>query len=212
MSIDYGERLQDYLDELVPERPSEVQRMEAYAEEHGFPIIGPASGYFCYQTARLAGATSVFELGSGYGYSTYWFARAVAENGGGRVHHVVWDKELSQRARRHMDALGYGDLVAYHVSEAVAQLRRTEGPFDLIFSDINKDAYPESLDVIETKLRPGGVLIVDNMIWSGRIFDEEDTSAGTEGIREFTRRVTESPGWIASVVPIRDGLMVAVRQ
>lgn len=212
MSIEYGERLQDYLDELVPERPSEVQKMEAYAEEHGFPIIGPASGYLCYQIARMIQAQSIFELGSGYGYSTYWLARAVAENGGGRVHHVVWDADLSRRAQNHMAALGYGDLIAYHVSEAVEQLQQTEGPFDLIFNDINKAAYPQSLEVIETKLRPGGVLIIDNMIWSGRIFDEEDTSEATEGVREFTRRVTESSQWIASLAPIRDGLIIAYKQ
>lgn len=207
-SVQVGE----YLDELVPQRFPELAAMEEYARETGFPIIGAASGYLCYLLARMLGARRVFELGSGYGYSTAWFARAVRENGGGSVHHVVWDEGLSQRARKHLDALGFGDIIQYQVGEAVQELREAEGPFDLIFNDIDKHGYPNSLPVIEQKLRPGGVLIVDNMLWHGRIFDPTDTSDDTQGVREFTRRITTDPAWIASLVPIRDGLIVAYKQ
>jgi predicted O-methyltransferase YrrM len=207
--------LHEYLDSLVPPRPPEMQAMEAYANEVDFPIVGPASGYLCYQIARMIGARRIFELGSGYGYSTAWFARAVQENGGkgdGVVHHVVWDEDLSRRARGHLGALGLDGLVKYHVGEAVQALRETPGPFDLIFNDINKDGYPASLPVIAEKLRPGGVLIIDNMIWHGRIFDTNDQDASTVGVREFTRRVTTDPGWAATLVPLRDGLIVAYKQ
>ena len=77
-----------YLDGLVPSRPAEMMAMEAEAERTDFPIIGPAAGYFCYLITRLIGARSVFGLGSGFGYSTAWFARAVKENGGGTVYHT----------------------------------------------------------------------------------------------------------------------------
>ena len=96
-----------------------------------------------------------------------------------------------------------------HLVEA---LRSQDGSFDLIFNDIDKHAYPASLPVIESKLRPGGVLIVDNMLWSGRIFDARDTSADTEGVREVTRMLTTSPRWTTSIIPIRDGVVIAVRQ
>ncbi|MEJ2749774.1 MAG: O-methyltransferase [Anaerolineae bacterium] len=211
MSSDYDEQLQTYLDELVPVRPLELQAMEAYAVKHQFPIIGPASGQFCYQITRLVGARRVFELGSGYGYSTAWFARGVQENGGGNVYHVVWDAELSNQAKGHLSKLGFDGTVTYIVSEAVQALRQTDGPFDLIFLDINKDAYPKSLPVIEEKLRPGGVLIVDNTLWHGRIFDESDHSPATNAIREFTQLITTSPDWIVSLVPIRDGLIIATK-
>jgi predicted O-methyltransferase YrrM len=212
MSIEYNDQLRDYLDRLTPTRPAEMQAMEAYAEEHRFPIIGPASGQLCYQITRMINARRVFELGSGYGYSTAWFARGVQENGGGEVYHVVWDEDLSQKARSHLNALGYGDIVTYRVSEAVQALRETAGPFDLIFNDINKEAYPESLPIIEEKLRSGGVLIIDNIIWSGRIFDTNDHSPGTEGVREFTRLITNDSRWIVSLIPIRDGLIVAYKK
>jgi len=200
-----------YLDDLVPERPPELRDMERIAESTNFPIVGPASGQLCYLVARMIGARRVFELGSGYGYSTAWFARAVRENGGGEVHHVVWDADLSTRARQHLAQLGYADLVRYHVAEAVETLRAAEGPFDLIFNDITKRDYPASIDVILPKLRRGGVLIIDNLLWSGRILDAGDQSPDTEGVRAVTRRIMETSDWIASIVPVRDGVLVAYR-
>jgi caffeoyl-CoA O-methyltransferase len=201
-----------YLDGLVPPRPPEMQSMEEYARKINFPIIGPASGYVCYQVARMTGARRVFEMGSGFGYSTAWFAKAVAENGGGEVFHVVWDEELSKQARQHLAALGYNGSIRYHVGEAVQTLRETPGPFDIIFNDIDKEAYADSLPVIESKLRKGGVLIVDNMLWSGRVFDENDKSPSTSGIRRLTDMITHSPEWIVSVMPVRDGVMMAYKK
>jgi predicted O-methyltransferase YrrM len=213
MAIDLiAPRVAEHLESLVAPRPPELQRMEAHARETGFPIIGPVAGHFCYLVARLAGARRVFEMGSGFGYSTAWFARAVRENGGEEVHHVVWDENLTGQARQHLGALGFDDLIRYHTAEAVETLRATPGTFDLIFNDIDKKSYPASLSVIREKLRPGGVLIVDNLLWHGRIFDAQDRTPDTAGVRELTRRVMRDPDWIASIVPIRDGLLVARRK
>ncbi len=209
--MDYAE-IQDFLVGLVPTRPTELQEMEEYGERAHFPIIGPAAGHFCYQIARMIRAQSICEMGSGYGYSTAWFAKAVKENGGGVVHHVVWDQKLSDEAANHLSRLGYKDLVQYHVEEAVETLREVPGPFDLVFCDINKAGYPEALPVIKEKLRPGGVLITDNIIWHGRIFDRADMSEDTNGVREFTRMITQDPDWIVSVLPIRDGVMLAYKK
>ena len=211
MVINWNNQLRDYLNNLVPQRPPELQVMEAYAKEHHFPIIGPASGQFCYQMTRLIGAKRVFELGSGYGYSTAWFAKGVRDNGGGQVYHVVWHEGLSNQAKGHLGRLGFDAIVSYIVDEAVQVLREVDGLFDLIFMDINKDAYPAALPVITEKLRPGGVLIVDNMLWSGRIFDQTDQSPATAAIREFTQLITDSPNWIVSLAPIGDGLILATR-
>ncbi len=186
--------------------------MERYAAETGFPIIGPAAGQMCYVLTRMNGARRVFEMGSGYGYSTAWFARAVQENGGGEVYHVVWHEDLSQRARRHLAALGYDGLIRYRVGEAVQTLRETPGPFDVIFNDIDKEGYPGSVPVIAEKLRPGGLLIVDNLLWHGQVLDPDDHMASTEAIREMTRILTTDREWITSIVPIRDGVLVALKQ
>src|SRR5437867_12575773 len=113
-------RVSAYLDELVPPRPPRLAELEAEARRTGFPIIGPATGQLCYLLARLSGARRVFELGSGFGYSTAWFARAVKEYGGGTVHHVVWDADVSRRARENLSALGLADVVQFHVVDALA--------------------------------------------------------------------------------------------
>ena len=201
-----------YLDDLVPPRHPVLAEMEAKAARDNFPIIGPSCGHLCYLLARLTGARQIFELGSGFGYSTAWFARAVQENGGGLVHHVVWDEALSAKARQYLGRMHLDNLVRFHVGEAVATLRETPGPFDLVFNDIDKRGYPDSLNVIAERLRPGGLLIVDNLLWSGKILDLADSSADTQGVRELTQRVYGDRDWIPAIVPLRDGMLVAVRK
>lgn len=209
--IDY-QSVQEYLLGLVPPREPELQRMEEYAEQNDFPIIGPVCGYYCYQLARMMNARSIFELGSGYGYSTAWFARAVRENGGGVVHHTVWDDDLSKRAREHLSALGLADLVQFHNAEAMETLRQTPGPFDIIFNDIEKEDYPGSLPLTKEKLRHGGILIIDNMLWYGKVLDPDNQEGSTEAIHRFTRDITTDLDWIVSLIPARDGMIVAYKK
>lgn len=202
-------RLTDYLDSLVPSRDPVMEEMEAYAREVRFPIIGTAAGYCNYILARMIGARQIFELGSGYGYSTAWFAKAVRENGGGVVHHVVWDNDLSSKARGYLGRLGYDDIVQFHVGEAVETLKNTQGTFDMMFNDIDKHGYPASIPVIKEKLKPGGILLIDNMLWHGAIFDETDQSPNTIGVQEVTRMLTTDPDFKSTLIPIRDGMIMA---
>src|SRR3990172_793224 len=201
--------LTEFLENLVPPRPPELKKMEAYAEERDFPIIGPICGHLCYQIARTLGAKRIFEMGSGFGYSTAWFARAVQENGGSEVCHVVWDEELSNKARVHLKALGYENMVKYVIGEAIQTLHAASGTFDLIFMDIDKQDYVKAVPVIYDKLRVNGILIIDNILWSGRIFDENDQSPATNAIREITGMLTNNDRWLTSVIPVRDGLLAA---
>lgn len=214
--MDYWQ-IQDYLEGLLPPRAPELAAMEAYAKERDFPIIGPVSGQLCYLVARLCGATRVFELGSGFGYSTAWFAQAVTDNladgapahaQDAVVHHTVWDDALSAQARTHIAAMGFGDLVKFHIGEAVEALTRSDGPFDLIFMDIDKQGYPGAIDEIQRKLRPGGVLIVDNMLWNGRVYDTGNSEPETVAIRRLGE-LTSGSAWTPIIVPVRDGVLVA---
>jgi predicted O-methyltransferase YrrM len=202
----------DYLNALARHGDPVLTRLEEEARGERFPIIGPPAGQFCYMIARLIGAKRIFELGSGFGYSTIWFAKAVRDNGGGSVWHTVWDEGLSQRARKNVAEAGLSDIVQFHMGEAVAALRETPGPFDLIFNDIDKHGYPGSLPLIKERLRPGGVLIIDNMLWHGALFDAADTSENTEGVRAVTRLIYEDRDWIPSLIPIRDGMITAMKQ
>ena len=200
-----------YIEHLVPPRPLPLKHMEASAANEGFPIVGPAVGYTCYQLTRMLRPRNVFELGSGFGYSTAWFALALRENGGGVVHHTVLDESLSLMAREHLSALGVSDLVRYHVGESIACLKESRERFDMIFSDIAKRSYPESLPVIEDKLRLHGALLVDNLLWQGRVMDVNDTSPDTLGVRHFTEMVTKSRNWVATLLPAGDGLLLAYK-
>src|SRR5213592_1231650 len=136
-------RVAAYLDELVPPRHPRLAELEVEARRTGFPIIGPATGHLCYLLTRLSNARHVFELGSGFGYSTAWFARAVKENGGGIVHHVVWDDRLSRQARENLAVLGLADVVQFHVGEAVATLQQAPGPFRRHLQRYRQAGLPE---------------------------------------------------------------------
>lgn len=203
----------DYLNQLARHGDPVLTRLEEEAKAERFPIIGPPAGQLCHLAARMIGARRICELGSGFGYSTLWFARAVRETAGseGEVIHTVWDEGLSQRARRNVEEAGYTDLVRFHVGEAVGILKGLDGPFDLIFNDIDKEGYPASLPEIKRKLRVGGLLIIDNMLWHGRIFDDNDHDASTQGVRRFTSDLWADADFAKQLVPIRDGLILALK-
>jgi caffeoyl-CoA O-methyltransferase len=217
-NIDYA-RMQRYLESLVPPRPPELAAMEQQAVREGFPIIGTVSGQVCYFLARLIGARRIFELGSGFGYSTAWFAQAVRDGGGAPgdavVHHTVWEQALSDEARRHLDALGLGDLVRYHVGEAVAALEAhldgpdADAPFDIVFMDIDKTGYLGALPAIRRALRPGGLLLVDNLLWDGRVWDPADQAPDTQSLRALAQTLADDPAWVSIIVPVRDGILAA---
>lgn len=207
----YHPHLPNYLESLTPPRHPILQAMEAHAQATNFPIVGPVVGQFFYLITRLTGATRVFELGSGFGYSTAWFALAVRENGGGEVHHVVWDENLSKQAQEFLRGLDLLDIVRFHVGEAVQTLQQVGGEYDLIFCDIDKDGYPASWQVVKRHLRVGGVALYDNMLWSGRIWDDSDTSAATQGVRELTRIIAEDSDCAFSLLPLRDGVLMAMK-
>ena len=201
----------DYIDSLVPSRPSEMQAMETEAEWTNFPIIGPASGYLCYQVARMISAKRVFELGSGFGYSTAWFARAVTENGGGEVYHVVWDEDLSRQARTHLTALGYDEHYSLPCGGGGANPARNVRSLRPDLQRHRQGRLSQLASGYRRETSPGGVLIVDNMLWHGRIFDGKDQTPATKGIRKLTGLLTRSPEWVTSLVPVRDGVMLAYK-
>jgi predicted O-methyltransferase YrrM len=206
-----SQELVDYLNQLSCHGDPVLERMEAEAQRERFPIIGPAAGRFCHLAARMIGAKRIFELGSGYGYSTLWFARAVREAGGGEVYHTVWDQELSDRAKANVEEAGFSDLVKFHMGEAVAHLQETPGPFDVIFNDIDKHGYPASFPIMKEKLRVGGIILIDNMLWHGQAWDLRDASPNTLGVREVTRLIWEDADFVKQLVPLRDGMICALK-
>ncbi|RMD68503.1 MAG: methyltransferase domain-containing protein, partial [Gammaproteobacteria bacterium] len=132
--------IEGYLHRWQPAPDPVLQAMEKVAEERRFPIIGPLVGRLCEQLARLMQARHIFEMGSGFGYSTYWFARALPDDG--KVIHTDWDPQKSEEARTWLRRGGLEERVQFEVGDACQILERFAGPFDIIFIDIDKEAYP----------------------------------------------------------------------
>lgn len=201
-------RIDEYLRALAPPADAVRDEMERLAAAHRFPIIGPAVGQLCHVLARAVGARSVFECGSGFGYSTWWFCRAVGE--GGTVVHTDGSIGNSMQARDFLLRAGLASRVRFEVGDAREILARTEGPFDVIFNDIDKEGYPDVLPLVRAKLRVGGLFICDNMLWFGRVLAPAE-DPDTRGIQELTRLLAGAGDFATTLVPLRDGVSVSVR-
>jgi caffeoyl-CoA O-methyltransferase len=153
-----------------------LEEMEELARKKGFPIVGAHAGRLLGILTRATGARRVLELGSGFGYSAWWFARSLPP--GGRVEEV----------------------------------RTLAGGFDVVFNDIDKQSYPESVPVAVSLLRPGGLFITDNVLWSGKVAESWATDPSTLAIRRFNELLQESGELEAVILPVHDGLAVAVKR
>jgi caffeoyl-CoA O-methyltransferase len=203
-------QIEEYLRRLYDDADPVRRQMEELARERRFPIVGPLVGRLLVVLARAIGAKRVFELGSGFGYSALFFARAVGEQG--IVHCTDLSEDNVGLAEALLTQAGLWDRVTYHREEAAAALRRVGGVWDIVYNDIDKQGYPETVDLAHAHLRPGGLFITDNVLWSGRVLPgEDDGSAATRGVVEFTRRLLSHPGLVTSIEPTRDGVAVAAK-
>jgi caffeoyl-CoA O-methyltransferase len=201
-------RIEGYLERLMPPRPGIVAEMEALADRRRFPIVGPLVGRFLYTMARALGARHVLECGSGFGYSAYWFAEAVPV--GGRVVLTEGAAENCLLARDFLTRAGLLEKVAIHQTDALDVIERIDGVYDIIFCDIDKRDYPRVYPFLKRRLRPGGLFLCDNMLWSGRVATA-DADDDTRGVRELTRLLYSDPDFITTIVPLRDGVSLSYR-
>jgi predicted O-methyltransferase YrrM len=207
-------KVEDYIRNLLARHDENVLlEMEAEGKERNFPIIGRMVGVAVELLARAIGARRVFELGSGYGYSGYWFSRAVGPDG--EVHLTDGDPENERKALDYLGRAGLAGPVQFHVGEAVSALGEAKGTFDIVYCDIDKDGYPGAWRAARDRIRTGGLFICDNTLWSGRVTGDpgvEDTRPElTAAIDEMNRAIAGDPGFVSTILPIRDGVMVALR-
>lgn len=182
--------------------------MEEEAEERNFPIVGRNVGVTLEVLARSAGAKRVIELGSGFGYSGYWHARAIGPNG--ELHLTDGDPENERKARDYLGRAGLWDRVTYHVGDAITSLNSLEGEFDVVYDDIDKEGYPDAWRAARERVRIGGLYVCDNVLWSGRVLDEEPDDR-TQAIIEHNGLIAADERYVSTIVPTRDGVMVAIR-
>lgn len=198
-----------YMDSLLPARDAVLAEMERQAIERDIPIVGPAVARVLYQYARLIGAKRVFEMGSAIGYSTIWWARAVGE--GGQVFYTDGDPKNAAEARRYFQQAGMEKRIHIAVGDALELLSEQKQAFDIIFNDVDKEDYPRVLHLAGSRLRKGGLFITDNVLWSARVTNPDAKEESTRAIQEFNKRLYVSQDFFTTVVPIRDGLAIAVK-
>ena len=200
----------DYLYSMLPKRDDVLVEMEEYATKHNVPIVGPAVARVLQQLALMISARTVFELGSAIGYSTIWWAQAVGENG--RVIYTDGDDKNAERARGYFARAGISNRITLHTGDALEVLSEQKQEFDIIFNDVDKEDYPRVLRLVAPRLRKGGLFITDNVLWSGRVAEKNPTDSRTKAIVEFNRRLQDSKEFYTTILPIRDGLAVALKK
>ncbi|HWS98164.1 MAG TPA: O-methyltransferase [Candidatus Methylomirabilis sp.] len=211
-------RVDNYLYAMLPERDAVLAEIEQQADERDIPIVGPAVGRLLYQYARLIGAKTVFEMGSAVGYSTIWWAMAVGD--AGKVHYTDGSRKNADEARGYFARAGVADRIQVHVGDALEVLSERKEQFDVLFCDIDKPDYPRAARMAPERVRRGGLFITDNTLWRGDVVyaagnpdykPEYQPDQKLRAIVEFNGMLYQSPDWFTTIVPLRDGVTVAMR-
>jgi caffeoyl-CoA O-methyltransferase len=202
------EPVEKYLYELLPPSEPVLREMEAQAAKRDIPIVGPAVARMLYLLGQISGAKRVFEAGSAIGYSTIWWAMAVGEDG--RVTYTDGNLKNAEEARGYFQKAGVGKRIDVRVGDALEILSEEKpGSIDIIFNDVDKEDYPRVLKLAVPRLKPGGLFITDNVLWSGRVTKTKNAEPTTAAIQEFNRLLYGSKELFPSIIPLRDGVAVA---
>jgi caffeoyl-CoA O-methyltransferase len=200
----------DYLYSMLPKREPVLAEMEEYASAHNVPIVGPAVARVLQQLATMINARTVFELGSAIGYSTIWWAQVVGDQG--RVIYTDGDSKNAERASSYFARAGVSNRITLHTGDALEFLSEQKQQFDIVFNDVDKEDYPRVLHLVAPRLRKGGLFITDNVLWSGRVAERNPADATTKAILQFNRKLYDATEFYTTILPIRDGLAVAVKK
>jgi caffeoyl-CoA O-methyltransferase len=205
-------------------------RVEAYAEEHTTPdgelferlaaetaekttapemMVGRLEGQFLRVLVRSLRARRILELGTFTGYSS--ISMALALPAGGRVITCDVNKETNAIARRYAQEAGVADRIEYRLGPALETIAQLDGPFDLVFIDADKPNYINYYEATLPMLAEGGLIVVDNTLWSGRVIDEEDTEETTQAIRALNDHVSADPRVENVLLTVRDGMNLVWR-
>jgi predicted O-methyltransferase YrrM len=205
----------DYLAALRREPHERLADIEREGRAEGLPLVYPDTGALLHTLARACGARRILEIGTCIGYSTLWLATALPADG--QLISMEYDAARAARAREHFAAAGYAGRISVIVGDAMRFLHKVAGPFDLIFQDSDKKLYEPMAGRLVDLLRPGGVLVADNILWNGEVvpgyvtekkYSDEDTAA----IAAFSRRLAGDPGLYTSFLQVGDGVSVSVKR
>jgi predicted O-methyltransferase YrrM len=207
--------VEQYLASLNRARSPVLDAIATSGVERGLPLIDAEVGALLRVLATAIGAKAILEVGTAVGYSGIWLAGALRPDG--MLITLEIDEARASEARRHFAEAGLADRTTILVGDATLKLAKVSGPFDLIFLDTDKQLYLALLDRLVALLRPGGLLVADNVLWSGEVVPgyvaqptkrPEDTRA----MSEFNERIAAHPALLTTIVPLRDGVSISVKQ
>ncbi|MEF8809000.1 O-methyltransferase, partial [Natronomonas sp.] len=188
------------------------------AEETGFPTVGPAVGGWLQQLAGLVDARRVFEFGSGFGYSAYWFARGLSEDG--EIVLTEIDADELDDARDYLARGGYAEMARFEEGDAIDIVATYDGPFDVVLIDNEKDRYVEAFEAVRETVPVGGVVVADNMTAGPFAFEEihrvvveggETDNASARGVGDYLDHVRAAEAFETTLLPLGEGLAVSRR-
>lgn len=215
MGLIVPDPVERYLSSLNTQVDPLLKELAAVGRDEGLPLIDAEVGALLRTLASACGARRILEIGTAIGYSGIWLAGALPD--GGKLTTVDIDAERARRARENFARAGFSDRVEVLVGDAAGIVSRLEGPFDFIYQDGAKSLYTPLLDPLVARLRPGGLLVTDNVLWDGEVvpayLDRPKRSAeSTRLIAEYNERLAAHPELLTSIVPLRDGVAIAVKK
>jgi len=200
----------EYLDQLLPQRDPLLEEMEKYAAEHRVPIADVEVARFLQISARVSNAKRALEIGMAISYSVIHLLRGMGRDG--LVVTIEPNDEMIRASEDYLGRAGLRDQVRIERGKALEVMPRLDETFDLLFIDAVKEEYRRYLDLGLERLKPGGLVIVDNLLWGGKVADEsEQSDSSTLALRDFNRYFVNHPQLLAEVLPVGDGLGYAVK-
>ena len=200
-------RIESYLQGLAVESDPFLLEMENKAKASDFPIVDRLVGRLLYLLTRLKQPMLVVEMGSGFGYSSYWFAKALSIRG--KIVLIDKEEEHLAYARRVFKDSALYDRAEFRVGDALQIAREYQG-IDLLFMDLDKHQYLDAIKAVTPLLAPNALIVADNTLWHGNVVAGL-TDKETEGIAAFNRHMFGSPQFFSSIVPLRDGVLLAYK-
>jgi len=214
-----SETVKRYLRATGPTHDEIQAEMAAHAEEEGFPIIGPDAGGLLRAIATMRGARRVFEFGSGFGYSAYWFLEGMPDDG--EIILTEFDEDELAMAEDFFERAGFADRATFEYGDAMETIERYDGEFDVVLVDHQKDRYADAFETIRDQLPVGSVVVADNMIRgpidvedllayfeSGEVLPDDES---TRGVADYIETVRADEAFDTTLVPVGSGLALTTR-
>ena len=203
-----SDQLQQYIDDHSMEESDLLKALDRETHQKVLQprmLSGSYQGRLLALLAKMIGPKKILEVGTYTGYATLCMAEGLTT--GGSIDTIDHNEELADMQRRYFDQSPYGSQIVQHLGEAKDILKTLAGPYDLVFLDADKENYPHYFDLIIDKLETGGILLSDNVLWSGKVL-EKATDEATSALQEYNQKINMDVRVETVVLPIRDGLTI----